>query len=294
MNDKIIRTSRKTERRPGLAAVLSLAAPGLGQIYSGSPTRGAAFLLLCIVPLWALPFYVLLTGKQAIGTLFIVSCAAVCAAGIASCLHAFLATKKKPEIRAARYNSVPFYVLYAPVAWAAMAGSLFTFFSFFPLSQAGPADSGPSLPRGQIILVNRLADKKFSPGDLVMTLDGGVFRVIALSRDRAALRQGMPVINGEPLKHRVPSDAETAGLSPGSTENLYWEKNRDREYAVEQELPKKITEAAAGVPLKQNELFLARDNRMKQGWYKAVSRDGIAGTVEPLVPVLWRIPWLSQ
>ena len=94
MNGKIITSIREINRRPWLAALMSLAVPGLGQLYNGAAARALAFTLLRALPLWVLPFYAMIAAPSSIVPGFIAAHIAVLVVIAASTAEAVMSTKK--------------------------------------------------------------------------------------------------------------------------------------------------------------------------------------------------------
>ncbi len=265
-----------------MAAALSLLAPGLGQAYCGEPARGGALLLSALVPLWALPLHVMTAGISSIKTEYCAICALACCALCASVIDAALLARRRQNMAQKAANRAAVYIVYALTAWALTAATLSVFTSSFPLHRAHEADAGPKVRQGRLILVNGLSRGPWQPGELVMTGSGWLARIMTAPGDRAALRDGRLVINGLALEHRAPADAEAARLFASSPERLYLETNRGATYAIEQELPRKLSGATTGIPLKKGQTLAARDNRLNEGWWRVIEAEDILGRAESL------------
>ncbi|HOW83053.1 MAG TPA: hypothetical protein PK573_10875 [Spirochaetota bacterium] len=284
MNGKIITSTREINRRPWLAALMSLAVPGLGQLYNGAAARALAFTLLRALPLWVFPFYAMLAAPSSITAGFIAAHIAVLAVTAASALDAALFAKRNRSIIPARYNGLAAYILYALTAAALYAASSAALYAYFVPAIAGDSSRSPVAAKGDLLVTNRLASKNYSPGDSVSLADGSVWRIIATGTDRVVVYNGIFVINGEPLKRSVPDDADSSGLYFASPENIYIEENRGVRYAVEQDMDAPVNKGMIKIAITKEQLLLARDLRIEKGWHRVIRRDDIQGRVEVLLP----------
>ncbi len=290
MNGKIITSTREISRRPWLAALMSLAVPGLGQLYNGAAARALAFTLLRALPLWVFPFYAMLAAPPSITAGFIAAHIAVLAVTAASAFDAALFAKRNRSIIPARYNGLAAYILYALAAAAIYAASSAALYAYFVPAIAGDSSRSPVAAKGDLLITNRLASKNYSPGDSVSLADGSVWRIIATGADRAIVYNGIFVINGEPVKRSVPDDAESRGLHFASPENIYIEENRGARYIVEQDMDAPANKGMTRFTITNDKLLAASDLRIEKGWHRVIGRDEITGRAE----VLFRFSAIPQ
>lgn len=193
-------------RYPGIAALMSLAVPGLGQLYNAQPVKAVLFMLLPLVVLFVVPFTGIqftFNGIAALLFFFVVYRLAITA-------EALLTAWRLGEVRMGRFNSLTAYAVFGFVAMfigmgvsPQTSGKAFGVYGYVVKSEA----MAPTLHAEDQIMADVRPETLVAPmyGDILFITDPThkkrviVRRVVGLGGDRVALRDGVAVRNGEPL-----------------------------------------------------------------------------------------------
>ncbi len=231
-------TNPASPREPWLAAVLSLFAPGLGQIYSGRPVPGLVLFLLSLlfVPLVVLAALldrstVVLVGLSATGV------ALVCVY-LYAVVSAYRAARRQGDpFEPSEYNRPSLYALFILVGSAYAVGGVWYVPHVFEAFYIPTGSMAPNFLDGDHILVNKLTYQNRLPrrGDVVVfrvPKKPGltwIKRVIGLPGDTVELHDNEVTVNGRRLERdRVP-----AGTVPAPLEGeVFEESNAGRRYRI--------------------------------------------------------------
>jgi len=231
----------RNQRRPWIAALLSLVMPGLGHVYCGDIESG--IVIMSIVTGFSAGW---LVGIVHPNTPFLSFSVGVWSILLLALLIAVIDSYRR-ALRT-RYDYVlkdyNHWGLYLCLLWIAGAGSIgYTVFvkkTMFEALRVPVNTMAPTIMAGDRMIVSKLAyrDKNPQRGDIVIfknpanLRETNVKRIVALGNDTIELKQGHLIINGQPLaRERI--DAKTITCNeqpvPGST---YWESNGNACYPV--------------------------------------------------------------
>jgi signal peptidase I len=254
-----------TTREPWLAVVLSLFAPGLGQIYSGHLVRGLVLFLLSLlfVPLVVLaallqPSTPVLVGLLAavVGLLGVYGYAVVNAWRAARC--------RRENYEPREYNRPGLYVLFVLVGSAYALGAPWYVRHVFEAFYIPTGSMIPTILDGDHVLVNKLAYLHRLParGDVITFQVPGkpgqnwIKRVIGLPGDTVEVHDGEVHVNGKKLERdRVPADALAAPVDG----DVFEESNAGRRYRILIGKEKSPEQAKTTVP--EGTCFVLGDHR---------------------------------
>jgi signal peptidase I len=209
-------TTEMRKRNPFIAGLLSLLAPGLGQIYNGKGALGLVFFIIYI----ALPFFWAVTGwpRHFIGLV------ALAIATIAFCLftivHAFIQARGIKETGLRKYQTIPVYafiiILSLGLAILVPARIWMSPLGLSPY-RIVTATMMPALHQGDLLMADLKAYRAQAPkrGDLVVfeyprdLTKRFIMRVIALEGDSVEIKNKQVFIDGEPLEesYRIHEDS---------------------------------------------------------------------------------------
>lgn len=196
----------RRRRQPGLAALMSLAVPGLGQLYNAQPVKAVVLLLVPLAVLFAVPFTGIqftFNGVAALLFFFVAYRLGVVA-------EALLTAWRLGEVALGRFNSIPAYLVFGCAALLIgmgvspqTSGKAFGVHGFVVASDA----MAPTLRTDDQVMADVRPQTLAAParGDIVFFEPKGqggkvlVRRVVALGGDAIALRAGVAVLNGRPL-----------------------------------------------------------------------------------------------
>jgi signal peptidase I len=199
-------TNKKKKRNPFLAALLSLLAPGLGQIYNGQGALGITFFLISL----SLPFLGGVAGlPRRFAGLVALGLTAI-AFSLFTIIHAYVQARRLKETESKKYQTAAVYAFViilslgltrlVPIrTWMSLTG-------VFPYQIATGAME-PALQQGDFLMTDLKAYHDRAPrrGDLIVFQDPRdatkdfVKRVIGLEGDKIEIRDKQVHINGEPI-----------------------------------------------------------------------------------------------
>jgi signal peptidase I len=198
--------AEKKRRNPFIAALLSLLAPGLGQIYNGKGALGLAFFLIDV----ALPFLWGLSGwlHRYVGFIALVIVAIVF--WLFTIVHAFIQARRIKEAGLRKYQTIPVYAFFIIIS---LGLTIFAPARFWkgPLGispyRITTEAMMPTLQTGDLLIADIKAYRDRAParGDLIVfeyppdPTKQFVKRAIALEGDSVEIRDKMVYINDQPI-----------------------------------------------------------------------------------------------
>lgn len=231
-------TANPTTREPWLAVVLSLFAPGLGQIYGGRIVRGLVLFLvsLLFVPAVLLaallePATPVLAGLLAAG----VGLLGVYAYAVANAWG--LARRQRDHYEPREYNRPALYALFVLVGSAYAVGGMWYVPRLFEAFYIPTGSMEPTILTGDHVLSNKLEYQHRLPerGDIIIFRvpnhpgQTWIKRVIGLPGDTVEVHDGAVTVNGKKLERdRVPSGAVPAPVDG----QVFEESNAGRRYRI--------------------------------------------------------------
>jgi signal peptidase I len=263
-------------RRPGVALALGLLMPGLGHLYCGELRLGLAIWLGVLAVSTALPLF---WARW----LFVPLLPAVVAGVAWLALQVVLARDVLRRVRdeGATFRLRPFNhpltylafwlglgVLPLYVTWEVVTGL------YVGSVEVGDLSMFPKLLPGDRLLFDRRTfhDRDPAPGELVVVtwppLGPLVTRVIATAGHTVHLREGHPVVDGEPLPNTALDELRVARFGEGpEAERLgrlegYEEQNGANAYVVTYDRLEPSADDPPPVTLGPAEIFVIGDNRV--------------------------------
>jgi signal peptidase I len=228
------------QRRPWIAALLSLVMPGLGHVYCGDIESG--IVLMSIVTGFSAGWLVgivhpntpFLSFSVGVGSILLL---ALIIAVIDSCRRA-LRTRHDYVLK--DYNRC---ALYMCLLWIAGAGSIgyavFVKKTMFEAFRVPVNTMAPTIMAGDRMIVSKLAYRNKDPqrGDVVILKNPAnlrktnVKRIVALGNETIELKQGQLIINGQPLaRERI--ESKTIICAKPVAGSTYWESNGNARYPI--------------------------------------------------------------
>ena len=225
-------------REPWLAVVLSLLAPGLGQLYGGRLVEGLALFLasLLFVPLVVVAAQLGPSTPVLIGLI----AAGVALLGVYACAAAGAyrtARRQREHYEPREYNRPALYVLFALVGIVYAVGGAWFVPHVFEAFYLPTGSMSPNFISGDHVLVNRLEYQHRLPGrgDVIVFRVPGkpgqnwIKRVMGLPGDTVEVHDNDVFINGKKLERdRVPADVLPVPLDG----EVFEESNAGRRYRI--------------------------------------------------------------
>lgn len=287
-------TGRAAGREPWLSLVLSLLAPGLGQIYCGEIVRGLVLFLasLTFIPLVVLA--ALLTPATPVLAALLLTSLAVLSAYLYAVVAAYRSARKLREHYETReYNRPLVYVLFLLVGVLYSVGGAWCLPHVFEAFYLPTESMAPTFLEGDHVLADKLAYRKAMPkrGDVVIfrvPRKPGltwIKRVIGLPGDTVEVKDSEVFVNDKQLdRDRVPASSLSgiAGIPEGQA---FVESNAGSRYLIligkgkDPDYPKTL------VP--EGKFFVLGDHRDRS----LDSRDPELGFV-PLGDILGNVPYI--
>ncbi|MGH6880308.1 signal peptidase I [Hypericibacter sp.] len=255
-------------RRPLLAAILSLLAPGAGQLYCRRPRRALVWFLPAV--LLGLAYYILLpTGRFSEAPhLWWGWLAIVALVWLGSTIDAWLLAGRDDPASSGGYAKwylyLPF-ILLVNLAWFLTPSA--------PVVERFPMPSGsmmPTLMLGDQFGVSRSAYQSTGPqpGDIVVIRRGDsgrnfVKRVIGLAGDRIQMKAGRLYLNGVMVEREPLGDFTVpASTGNGATLKRYRETlPNGRSYQIVEQSDNSFLDNTAEFAVPPGDFFLMSDNR---------------------------------
>ena len=260
---------RNSSRSPFWAAVLSVAATGLGHIYCGRLVKG----LILFFAGFAFAPIIVLTAQNAASFLMLALVAGSLLLLLGIFIYAvidaaMLARKTGRGYQIKEYNRWYVYLLFIVVALS------------FPTNLASsirdnvlqafriPAQSmAPAILRGDSIFLNKAIYRIKAParGDVVIFLypdDRRLYyikRIVALPGDTLEIRDNRVLINDEPLSYTKPASEPALNFNPGGSIQVLEENNHGRSYAILVDTARAINLPKITIP--HGSCFVLGDNR---------------------------------
>jgi signal peptidase I len=192
------------KRSPYIAALLSLLSTGLGQMYNGQMIKGIVFCLLGPI-LGLIALIIMLHNYVGLIVYYVINLLI----HLVSIIEAPIASNKLKEITLTRYNRWYYYLLFAVVAAAIMAGATYTLREGYGLKPytAPSAGMSPAIQPGDRFEVDSNYYKHNPPrrGDVVVfayPLDRTrifIKRIVALAGDKVSYSSQAVFVNNMPV-----------------------------------------------------------------------------------------------
>lgn len=291
---RIITTEKTRPLRPLLAGLLSLAVPGLGQVYTGDLAAGLALALLrTLAPCIAV--YAALARPERSSLVITVAMALLwLAITIATPVAAAVTAGRRGSAPVRAYTALPVYLLMAAAGIAATLASLSLAAGIFSAAAVVKEGALPLAAWGDIVLVSRWTPREYSRGDLVRCRDGRILRVMGVPGDRVRYAGSLFMVNDAALDLGHLTD-ETLAPAPGTpAEDLVFERSGGRQYAV---LINRSLPPTAAFLVPTGARALTPDDRHTTRPVAVVADSDIDGRVEGILwswrpAALLRGPWL--
>ena len=206
-------TGARKERRPFIAAFLSLVVAGLGQLYNGQFRRAAVLFalesLLAVLALIAWSFFISVQGITAVCLMLLAS---LCIKGF-SVVDAFTGARRMGMMELKRYNR---WYIYLAISLVPMGFSELV--KYPTASYSIPSASmHPTLLTGDYVRVNKYAytDRAPERGDIAVFWKPGqeqveyLARIVGLPGDRIQMIGGVLHINAKPVARERIEDFES-------------------------------------------------------------------------------------
>lgn len=208
-------TASERKRNPLIAAVLSLLAPGLGQIYNGMGALGLLFFLIFI----ALPLLWGVSGwlRHFIGLAVLAFSATVF--WLFTIVHAFFQARRSKEAARKKYQTAPVYAFFIILSLGLTvflsAKIWMTLLGVAPFRFSSDSMS-PTIQNGDFLMSDPNAYENLLPqrGDLVVfdypkePKKQFLMRVIAVEGETVEIKDRQVQINGEPLPESYKTQAD--------------------------------------------------------------------------------------
>jgi signal peptidase I len=154
MKSALIHSGSPWKRNAPAAFLLSLFFPGLGQVYNGEFSRGAAFQGGIALLVFTIPFYAARFPARNHLAFFVAMILSALLLWIASPVEAFAYAWRSTGASRKRYNTVPAYLEYMAVSLCVTALLCFVTAAFFTAAKVPDGRMAPALLSGERVLVD--------------------------------------------------------------------------------------------------------------------------------------------
>lgn len=236
-------TNNICKRHIWVAIMLSLIAPGLGQVYCGKLTKGLLFVALNTLPV-SLLMLVFLFKNLTVMILGVVSL--VIFGGIILIIalvdSIYLVNNVGANYVRKEYNRWYVYLLLLLIGGGGGNGTTFYIKSNIVEAFRIPSVSMyPTIKNGDRILTDKTIYKKINPsrGDVVVYVNpenrvNYIKRVVALEGDTVEMKNNQVYVNGRMLEHQTLSKTELESLKTAkkSNDEVFYETNGSSKYLI--------------------------------------------------------------
>lgn len=256
------------KRRPWLAVLLSIAATGLGHIYSGQLTKG---LVLFFVSFAFAPLIVLTANYTTSATIFIMillSVALTISVFLYAAADSYRTAKQVTDFKCKSYNQWPVYLLFIVVALTYPTSLSATIRDHVWQAFKIPSTSmTPGILKGDRIFLNKAIYnlKPIIRGDVVIFIypdDRRKFflkRIVALPGDTVSIKNNVVWVNNKPLEQHAMTQPPKINMPLEENMRIIEEANGDARYPilVDGDQPENMAE----ITVAHGHCFVMGDNR---------------------------------
>ena len=279
MSKKIIISGEERVLNPVLAFIMSLAAAGVGELYSGFPQKGIILALARIISLLIIPFHVIAYGKYSYVTEVFISLICFAAITIFSPIYAYGISLERKKITIQRSSSIRSIVIFALLNISITILSMALFLSNFSAARSYNS-SPPLIDKGDIIVLKKAYKDSYKRGEMVL-LKGdspGLTRIIGLYGENIIYRRGRFSIDGSDLIQSIFTEPEMRKLSLTDFDVIS-ESDGIIKYPVIQKKDNFYYKNT----LKINEYLTAEDNRESASEFLIIEGKDIYGRAEGIL-----------
>lgn len=279
MGKNIIKTSLSRRLNLPALAIVSFLFPGLGQIMAGQASKGiilfAARTLAVILPAAA----VASAGNTSGPGVFVFSVVAAFFITLVSPLMIFLRSEIRKPLSLRSYNRLPVYIIFAIINIGATLAAVLLLFSVFSFHTVESQALTPVVKKNETLLVAGISSGIIKRGDLVLTEEFEIIRIIALPGDSVEMANNHFYINGTSNSAGILSPDEHRALGVGYYEGVYAEYGDGVKYPVIYDRRRSVS--AEKIVNSEKPQFLGADDvRYEDVFYREISAESIKGRIE--------------
>lgn len=289
LTDKnILSAAISRKRPPWISPALSFFCPGLGQLYNADGPKGIVLTMVFLLSVLFIPVYCVAYGNTiSIKVILFITVAAVCFWGY-GITDAAIVARRNREIALRRYTIAPVYAAYVAVSLSIFAGAFFALLACISLTRIDGDSMAPALQDGEWVLVNRYEGKRVRASDVAIynsDKGGRIGRIIAIPGETVVKNGASFLINNEALTLGVFSPADISRYGLVNSEELYFEVRDNVRYPIRasSSAVARRLRGTAWIRLKEDQLFVADDDRIDSAGEGIIRRSDIAGRVEGIV-----------
>jgi signal peptidase I len=284
---KIIKSVKTGRRDPAAAFFMSLAVTGLGQVYNGRYSAGAALFLLRAVSEFIVPAYIHARPEQSYIDFFAAALSFNIIIVLISPIEALAFSLKNREVQLKKWNSVPVYAVFSLLNILVLTAGLLVNSVFFSISAFPGEKSSLLFNPADIVLVKKYTSSVPGRGEYIIYHEDGArkaSRITGTEGDTVEISSRSLVVNSVPSRIRIPD--EKLPLKGGLTgeEDLYLETAGPLTYPVKMDFaPEKGKEEKRIITPGNGELLLVDDDRKQEVFYRVIKREEVVGRIEGVV-----------
>jgi signal peptidase I len=288
MNEQKIIKSVKTGRRdPAAAFFMSLAVTGLGQVYNGRYSAGAALFLLRAVSEFIVPAYIHARPEPSYINFFAAALAFNLIVFLISPVEALLFSLKNREVPLKKWNTLPVYTLFALLNISVLTAGLLVNSAFFSISPFPGETSSLIFTGDDIVLVKKYTSSNPAWGEYIIYREDGTrkaSRISGTEGDTVEISSSSLVLNSLPSRIGIPDEKLSLKKGPAGGEDLYLETAGPLTYPVKIDFStEKGKEEKRIITPGRGEFLLIDDDRKKEGFFRLVKREQVVGRIEGVV-----------
>ncbi len=282
MNDKIIKSSIKIKRNPAISFFLSIFFTGAGEAYNGDLSKGLIVFSIKTITLMIFPLLVFLKESDSYIIPFVITVLITIVLQMFSAIYAAYKSYKIKKSTLKKYNNIIFYLIFILFNCVISIYSISIIFSTIGLVLIRNNDNMPSIIQKNVVLTLKYHPHKFNKGDLIITENGSISRIIALENENFKIIKDNIRIDNFPVEREILSENDLKKYSVEFGEKLVFEIN-NKKYPVISDESLLSGSNIKDITVKPGNVLTGTDNRSIKNQFAEVPINKIKSRIEGII-----------
>ena len=282
MNDKIIKSSIKIKRNPAISFFLSIFFTGAGEAYNGDLSKGLIVFSIKTITLMIFPLLIYIKESDSYIIPFVITVLITFGLHIFSAFYAAYKSYKKKESALKKYNNIIFYLLFILFNTVISIYTLSIIYSTIDLVLITNNDNMPSINQNNVVLCLKYLPHKFKKGDLIITENGTISRIIAIENENFKIIKDNIRIDNFPIEREILTEIDLKKYSIEFGEKIVFEKN-NKKYPVISDESLLSSSNIKDITVKPGFFITGTDNRSIKNQFTEVPLNTIKGRIEGIL-----------
>ncbi len=282
MNDKIIKSSIKIKRNPAISFFLSFFFTGAGEAYNGDLSKGLIVFSIKTITFMIFPLLIFLKESDSYIIPFVITVLITIGLQIFSAIYAAYKSYKKKESALKKYNKLIFYLIFILFNSVISIYTLTILYSTIGLITIKNNDNLPSIIKNDVVLTLKYFPHKLKKGDLIITGNGTISRIIAIENENFKIIKDNIRIDNFPIEREILSEIDLKKYSIEFGEKVVFEIN-NKKYPVISDESLLSNSNIKDITVKPGVLITGADNRSIKNQFAEVPISKIIGRIEGII-----------